>query len=88
MSDEAVSVDGQKLGSPSEFSYQSADYVRVMEMLPAPGAVDVNAGSAIMVTFNQPMVENLADGAAGAAYIKTCAAPGNPSRPGNFLFQR
>jgi alpha-2-macroglobulin len=89
VSDEAVSVDGQKLGSPSEFSYQSADYVRVMEMLPAPGAVDVNAGSAIMVTFNQPMVENLADGAAGsAAFTLEPAVTGRGEwvNPGAYIF--
>ncbi|HEY9077589.1 MAG TPA: Ig-like domain-containing protein [Anaerolineaceae bacterium] len=52
----ATSVSGQALSSPVDITYQTADPLRVVERIPKPGATEVDASSAVVVTFNQPVV--------------------------------
>ncbi|HEY3312408.1 MAG TPA: Ig-like domain-containing protein [Anaerolineales bacterium] len=52
----AKSSSGLALNEPVSFSYQTPGQLAVTQTLPATGAADVSPDSAVVVTFNQPVV--------------------------------
>ncbi len=60
----AKAVNGQALPEPVELRFQVADSLRVSERLPKPGTAEANPSSAVVVTFNRPVVPLGADPAA------------------------
>src|SRR5215211_7120184 len=50
------SANGFGLVEPMELSFTVADYLRATNLLPKPGAEDVNVDAAIVASFNQPVV--------------------------------
>ena len=52
----ALAVNGQALPEPVELRFQVADSLRVSERLPKPGTADANPASAVVATFNRPVV--------------------------------
>ncbi|RPJ37316.1 MAG: hypothetical protein EHM21_18185, partial [Chloroflexi bacterium] len=52
----AKAANGLALVKPVQVSYQAAGFLRLTERLPLPDAVDVNPSSAVVVTFNRPVV--------------------------------
>src|SRR5215210_983520 len=50
------SANGFGLVEPMELSFTVADDLRATNLLPAPGAEDVNVDTAIVASFNQPVV--------------------------------
>ncbi|MGD9092327.1 MAG: Ig-like domain-containing protein, partial [Anaerolineales bacterium] len=56
VSTEARSASGLSLSNPVQVIYQTADQLRLTHSLPEPEAVDVDPTSAVMATFNQPVV--------------------------------
>jgi uncharacterized protein YfaS (alpha-2-macroglobulin family) len=50
-------VDGAALVEPVNLELNSIGYLQVSQMLPADGALDVKADTAITVIFNRPVVE-------------------------------
>ncbi len=50
------SANGFGLTEPIELSFTVADYLRATNLLPQPGAGDVNVDAAIVASFNQPVV--------------------------------
>ena len=61
ISTSARAVNGQPLGEPIQVSYRPAGFLRAAERLPAPGGLDVNPSSAVIVTFNLPVMPLGAD---------------------------
>lgn len=57
----AESAEGLAMESPVAFSYQTADYLRLNQALPADGTSEVNPETAIVAAFNQPVVALGAD---------------------------
>lgn len=56
LSTAARAANGQPLAEAVLVSYQSPGFLRLAERLPAPGGLDVNPSSAIVATFNRPVV--------------------------------
>ena len=52
----ALAANGQALPEPVELRFQVADSLRVSERLPKPGTLDANPASAVVATFNRPIV--------------------------------
>jgi uncharacterized protein YfaS (alpha-2-macroglobulin family) len=52
----ALAADGAPLRSAYQFRFATAGYLEVGQVIPAPGATDVEAGSRITVIFNRPVV--------------------------------
>ena len=50
------SATGFGMAEPIDLSFTVADYLRVTNMLPKPGAEDVDVDAAIVASFNQPVV--------------------------------
>ncbi|MFN8371984.1 MAG: Ig-like domain-containing protein [Anaerolineae bacterium] len=50
-------VDGAALEEPFTLTLNTIGYLQVAQVLPADGAVDVEANAAITVIFNRPVVE-------------------------------
>src|SRR5215211_1700106 len=50
------SANGFGLVEPIDLSFTVADYLRATNLLPKPGAEDVNVDAAIVASFNQPVV--------------------------------
>ena len=57
----AKAANGLALAQPVQVSYPAPGPMRAAERLPAPGAQDVNPSSAVVVTFNRPVVALGAD---------------------------
>ena len=57
----AKSAAGLALPEPLAFSYKTAGPLRASQFLPAPQAVDISPDSAVVVSFNQPVVALGAD---------------------------
>jgi uncharacterized protein YfaS (alpha-2-macroglobulin family) len=52
----AKAANGLALSKPIELSYQTAGYLRLIERLPQPGTEQIDPTSAILATFNLPVV--------------------------------
>jgi len=50
------SANGFGMAEPIGLSFTVADYLRTTNLLPQPGAEDVNVDAAIVASFNQPVV--------------------------------
>ena len=50
------SANGFGIAAPVELSFPVADYLRPTNLLPDPGAEDVNVDAAVVLSFNQPVV--------------------------------
>jgi hypothetical protein len=50
------STNGFGMLEPLDLSFTVADYLRTTNLLPTPGAEDVNVDAAIVASFNQPVV--------------------------------
>jgi len=57
----ALAANGLALQDPVRLSYQTAPQFQAMQMLPGPGTVEADPGSAIVVMFDQPVVPLGAD---------------------------
>jgi alpha-2-macroglobulin len=57
----ARAANGKSLAEPIQVDYPAPQPAHVVERLPKPGASEVNPSSAIVVTFNRPMVALGAD---------------------------
>ncbi|MBE0695289.1 MAG: hypothetical protein IH586_00025, partial [Anaerolineaceae bacterium] len=57
----ARASNGKTLTEPIQVDYKAPEDLRVVERLPRPGGVDINPSSAIVVTFNRPVVPLGAD---------------------------
>lgn len=53
----ARAASGTALADPIQVSYQAPGPLMVVERLPAPDTQEANPSSAVVVTFNQPMVD-------------------------------
>jgi len=53
--------NGLALPAPVRLTFRSADYLRTTERLPKPGTTLIDPSSAVVVTFNQPVVPLNAD---------------------------
>ncbi len=56
-----ASADGLTMEQPAAVNYTTADYLRLAEMLPQQATQEVDLESAIVVSFNQPVVPLGAD---------------------------
>ncbi len=56
LSAEAKATDGNLLDGAYRFRFRTVGYLEVAQVIPAPGAEDVEAGSAVTVIFNRPVV--------------------------------
>lgn len=65
----ARAANGLVMETPVELRYQGVGPLLPAERLPAPGAVDINPTSAVVVTFNRPVIALGADPAALPAAI-------------------
>ncbi|MGW8251994.1 MAG: Ig-like domain-containing protein, partial [Anaerolineales bacterium] len=52
----AKAANGLELTQPLSLKYRTAGYLHLTQALPEPGAYDVDPSSAVVVTFNQPVV--------------------------------
>ncbi len=57
----AQAANGQPLAEAVLVSYQPPGFLRLSERLPAPGGADINPSSAVVATFNRPVVPLGAD---------------------------
>jgi hypothetical protein len=57
----ALAANGLALQDPVRLSYQTAPQFQAIQLLPEPGTVEADPGSAIVVTFDQPVVPLGAD---------------------------
>jgi len=57
----ARSAGGLSLLQPVSLSYRTASYLRLEQSLPEPGSLDVDPTSAVVATFNRPVVALGAD---------------------------
>jgi uncharacterized protein YfaS (alpha-2-macroglobulin family) len=63
----AKAVNGLALLQPVSLKYRTAGYLHMAQALPEPGAYDVDPSSAVVVTFNRPVVPLGGDPAQGPA---------------------
>ncbi len=56
LTQDALADTGEPLREPYTFRFQSAGYLNVAQVIPAPDTVDVEADSTITVMFNRPVV--------------------------------
>jgi alpha-2-macroglobulin len=56
LSTEAEAANGLALMQPVSLEYRTVGYLSLSQALPEPGAYDVDPSSAILVTFNRPVV--------------------------------
>ncbi len=85
----AKAANGLALPEPLTFSYKTAGPLRVSQVLPAPGAGDVSPDSAIVVSFNQPVVALGADPAslpAGLALAPAAQGKGEWLNTSTYIF--
>ncbi len=74
----AKARNGLAMLRPVEIHYRTAGFLRTAQLLPEPGAVDVDPSSVILLTFNRPVTPLGADPASlPAAFSLTPAAPGS-----------
>lgn len=52
----AQAANLQNLSAPVELNFQVADFLRVVQTLPADGSQDINPEGVVFVAFNQPVV--------------------------------
>lgn len=57
----ARAANGLAMAEPARVDFQSAGPLRLVERLPAPGALEINPTSAVVATFNRPVVPLGAD---------------------------
>jgi uncharacterized protein YfaS (alpha-2-macroglobulin family) len=67
LSDAARSAQGKPLLQPISLKYKTAGYLRLVQSLPEPEAVDVDPSAPIVAAFNRPIVPLGADPAAQPA---------------------
>ncbi|HEX2981170.1 MAG TPA: Ig-like domain-containing protein, partial [Anaerolineaceae bacterium] len=60
----AKAANGLALTQPVQLSYRTVDYLRMSQGLPAAGATEIDPTSAIVATFNRPLVALGDDGQA------------------------
>ena len=73
----AQSIKGLALQAPISLSYTTSPYLELLQSLPADGSTDVDPTSAIVATFNQPIVALGADSASlPAGFTLTPSADG------------
>lgn len=72
----ARAANGLSLPGTIRVDYQAPESLRVVERLPRPGGVDINPSSAVVVTFNRPVVALGADPAALPPAFSIEPAPG------------
>src|SRR3990172_5098411 len=74
---EARARNGLSLPQPIQLNFQTVGYLRLTHSLPAPGTQDVNPASAVVASFNRPVVSLGAEPASLAAPFQIePAAPG------------
>jgi len=74
----ARAANGLAFLEPVRLAYRTAAPMHAVQMLPAPGSVDADPASAIIATFNQPVVPLGADpGTLPAAFSVTPAVSGH-----------
>ncbi|MEN6392244.1 MAG: Ig-like domain-containing protein, partial [Anaerolineaceae bacterium] len=61
ISTDAQAANGQKLTQPIELKYRTASALRLTQSLPEPDCVEVDPASAIVASFNQPVIALGAD---------------------------
>lgn len=57
----ARAANGQAMEEPAQVDFRFAGPLRLVERLPAPGALEINPTSAVVATFNRPVVPLGAD---------------------------
>ena len=73
----AKAANGLSLSEPAVFQFHHPDYLKATQFLPVPESVDVDPASAIVATFNQPVVLlNGEEKNAPAAFTLSPSAPG------------
>ena len=61
LGDEVLSSQGKSLMQPISLNYRTANYLRLLQVLPEKDSVDIDPTSAIVAAFNQPVVPLGAD---------------------------
>ncbi|MEA2007871.1 MAG: Ig-like domain-containing protein, partial [Chloroflexota bacterium] len=61
LSASAKAANGLSLSEPAFFQFYVPDYLRATHFLPSPESIDVDPASAVVATFNQPVVSLGAD---------------------------
>ena len=61
LAEDIRAANGLGLLQPVSFDYQTVDYLRPVQILPEPGAGDIDPTSAVVVAFNYPVVPLGAD---------------------------
>lgn len=86
----ARSKKGLALINPLTLSYRTVGFLRATQVLPDPGAMDINPTSSIVVTFNRPVVplgvDNTADtSSAPQAFTLSSETDPDPSGKGEWI---
>ena len=81
----ALAANGQALPEPVELRFQVADSLRVSERLPKPGTTDANPASAVVATFNRPVVPLGEDPAASCPAFTLQPEANGPRRVAQHL---
>jgi uncharacterized protein YfaS (alpha-2-macroglobulin family) len=82
----ARSQKGLALLNPITLTYRTVGFLEVSQVLPEPGAVDINPTSSIVATFNRPVVPlgtDLTAESTGAVPAFTISAETDPNPPGH-----
>ncbi len=83
------SRDGMSLMQPISLNFQTAGYLRVVQFLPENNAQDIDPTSAVMVSFNRPVVPLGADPAslpAGFSIAPTSQGQGEWLNTSTYIF--
>lgn len=78
----ARAKNGLSLADTIQVDYQAPESLRVVERLPKPGGVDISPTSAVVVTFNRPVIPLGADPATRQPAFTIEPAAGAPSISG------
>ena len=85
LSSSARSQKGLGLLNPLTLTYSTVGFLELSQILPEPGSIDINPTSAIVASFNRPVVPlgsaTASDRSQGPAAF-TITAPGDPEPPG------
>ncbi len=74
----ARAVNGLAMLQPIQVDYRAVESLRVVERLPQPGGEDINPSSAVVVTFNRPIVPLAAEPAGLTPAFTIEPSPGLP----------
>jgi alpha-2-macroglobulin len=86
LSSTARSQKGLSLLNPLTLNYQTVGYLELSQALPEPGSIDVNPTSAVVASFNRPVVSLGSASTSGrnqAPAAFTISSPGDPEPSGN-----